>query len=153
MSIALFMGCNTSEKNEKSQKNSIKKYTYFRDLEGNSIDISDYDGKRVVLNFWATWCGPCKKEMPDLLAAQAILEKENYVFLLISDESTQMIRNFKEHSGYNFNFLKTSISMVDEGIYVLPTTFVFDDKGNLAERIIGAVAWNSAEMINKLKNI
>ena len=153
MSVIL-ASCNTSEKKKiEAESSDLLKLTYLQDLEGNNIDISEYKGKKVLVNFWATWCGPCKKEMPDLLEAQEVLKDENYVFLLVSDESVDKIIEFKNISGYGFNFLKSNKSFQNEGIYVLPTTFVYDVEGELAEKITGMVAWNSEEMINKLKSI
>lgn len=150
----ILASCNTSEKKKiEAESSDLLKLTYLQDLEGNNIDISEYKGKKVLVNFWATWCGPCKKEMPDLLEAQEVLKDENYVFLLVSDESVDKITEFKNISGYGFNFLKSNKSFQNEGIYVLPTTFVYDVEGELAEKITGMVAWNSEEMINKLKSI
>ena len=72
----------------------------YEDLEGNPIEISDYKGKRVLLNYWATWCRPCIEEMPDMEKAQTILEKDNYVFLFASDQSIDKINKFKEARGF-----------------------------------------------------
>lgn len=151
--LLLFISCNTSEKKQKESSSDIEKLTYLQDLEGNTIDISNYKGKKVLVNYWATWCGPCKKEMPDLLEAQEILEKENYVFLLVSDESLDKIVAFKNATGYNFNFLKSMKSMANQGIYALPTTFVYSEEGKLSDKITGMVLWSSDEMIEKLKSI
>ena len=54
----------------------------FKDLHGNPVVLSDFKGKRVLLNFWATWCRPCIEEMPSLLKAKEVLEKENYIFFI-----------------------------------------------------------------------
>lgn len=151
--VLLFIGCNTTEKKSKEPTTDLEKLTYFKDLEGNTIDISDYKGKKVLVNFWATWCGPCKKEMPDLLEAQEILKDENYVFLLVSDESVEKISAFKSASEYDFTFLKSTKSMANQGIYALPTTFVYSEDGKLSEKITGMVLWSSEEMLEKLKSI
>ena len=68
----------------------------YEDLSGNPIELADYKGKRVLVNYWATWCRPCIEEMPDLLKLQDMLTAENYVFLLASDESVKKIEKFKE---------------------------------------------------------
>ena len=122
-------------------------------LEGKSFDTTSLKGKKVLVNFWATWCAPCKNEMPDLLEVQKILTKENYVFLLISDESTAQILEFKRETKYDFTFLKSTKPTSSLGIYALPTTFIYNEKGEMVDKIIGAVEWNSEKMIHKLKNI
>lgn len=151
ISIIFLLGCKES-KNAKGSEglNSIE---YLVDLKGESFDVSSLKGKKVLINFWATWCAPCKKEMPDLLDAQEILSKENYVFLLVSDESEAQIIEFKKQSNYKFTFLRSSQSVSNIGIYALPTTFIYNEKGEKADEIIGAVKWNSEKMIDKLKNI
>ena len=101
MVLTGILGCNTKTKedsqkpvSEPAESKDIVAESLFQDLEGKAIDLSDYQGKRVVLNYWATWCVPCIKEMPSLGAAEKVLEKENYVFLLASDESVTKIQDF-----------------------------------------------------------
>jgi len=152
--FALFFGCKDSGKNNKIKKiETLENLSNVVDLSGEPVDMSIYKGKKVLVNFWATWCAPCKKEMPDLLKAQKILVKENYVFLLISDESQGRISEFKKKTGYDFTFLKSTKPINSLGIYALPTTFIYNEKGEKVDKIIGTVLWDSEKMIHKLKNI
>jgi thiol-disulfide isomerase/thioredoxin len=152
--FALFIGCKESGKSATQKKiETLSNISNIVDLNGEPIDMSMFVGKKVLVNFWATWCAPCKKEMPDLLEAQEILRKDNYVFLLISDESQAQILEFKEKTMYDFTFLRSTKPTNSLGIYALPTTFVYNEKGEKADKIIGAVHWNSEKMIHKLKNI
>ncbi len=152
--FALFFACKESTKSNNQKKiKTVEDISNLVDLNGESIDMSMYLGKKVLVNFWATWCAPCKKEMPDLLEAQQILTKYNYVFLLISDESKAQISEFKKRTNYDFTFLKSTKPTNSLGVYALPTTFVYNEKGEKLDEIIGAVQWNSEEMILKLKNI
>jgi peroxiredoxin len=125
----------------------------FEDLEGNAIELSDYYGKKVLLNYWATWCRPCIEEMPSLVEAQILLEKENYVFLIASDQSTEKITAFQAKKNFDLTFVKFNGSLASEQINALPATFIYNEKGEKVERIDGATEWNAPEMIQKLKNI
>jgi len=152
--FALFFACKESTKSNNQKKiKTVEDISNLVDLNGESIDMSMYLGKKVLVNFWATWCAPCKKEMPDLLEAQQILKKYNYAFLLISDESKAQISEFKKKTNYDFTFLKSTKPTNSLGVYALPTTFVYNEKGEKVDEIIGAVQWNSEKMILKLKNI
>ncbi len=124
----------------------------FEDLEGNPLTIADYKGKRVLLNYWATWCRPCIEEMPSMLRSQAILEKENYIFLLASDQSLETIKAFKEKRGFDFKFIKYTGSWAEQEINSLPTTFIYNEGGEKVEKIVGGVSWDAPEVIQKLKD-
>jgi len=123
------------------------------DLNGKEIKLSDYKGKKILVNYWATWCGPCKAEMPALLRAQTILKESNYIFLLPSDESMEKIIAFKDKTNYDFNFLKLKGSLSQLGIYALPTTYIYNEKGEKVKEIVGSVIWDSKEMIQTLKDL
>ena len=158
--LTVVLGCNTKTKEESKKAVSepadskdIAVESLFQDLDGKTIDLSDYKGKRIVLNYWATWCVPCIKEMPSLMAAEKLLEKENYVFLLASDESVSKIQDFISKKKFDLNFIKFNGSLAQQNIQALPTTFIYNTKGEKVEDILGAVEWDSAEMIEKLKNV
>ncbi len=158
--ITLFISCKQvtkqNENPETPTSTSIEApitTSLYEDLEGNPISLSDYKGKKILLNFWATWCKPCLAEMPSLLKSQSILEKENYVLLLVSDQSVKKINNFKEKNDYNFNYIRTTAALSQLNIYALPTTFIYNEKGEKVDEITGAVEWDSDPIITKLKSI
>jgi thiol-disulfide isomerase/thioredoxin len=147
------LGCNTGITDNKnvSDLESLQLKTSFVDLYENNLDLSVYKGKRIVINYWATWCGPCIKEMPSIKRAEEILEDYGYTFLLVSDETISEISKFKNDSNFDFNFLKSIESYETLGIYSIPTSYIFDENGKIIETIVGAIEWDSEEMINKLK--
>jgi thiol-disulfide isomerase/thioredoxin len=147
------LGCNTGITNNKnvSDLEYLQLKTSFVDLYENNLDLSVYKGKRIVINYWATWCGPCIKEMPSIKRAEEILEDYGYTFLLVSDETISEISNFINYSNFDFNFLKSIESYETLGIYSIPTSYIFDENGKIIETIVGAIEWDSEEMINKLK--
>tara|TARA_B100001059_G_C17800441_1_gene565831 strand:+ start:148 stop:675 length:528 start_codon:yes stop_codon:yes gene_type:complete len=151
--IVLFLRCNTGIPVSKnfSDLESIKFKSSFVDLNDKKVDLTDYKGKRIVINYWATWCGPCIKEMPSLKRAEKILEDYNYTFLLVSDETVSKISTFKNEKNFNFNFLKSVKPNETMGVYSLPTSYIFDQNGKKVETIIGTIAWDSEQIINKLK--
>ena len=149
----LFLGCNLSvSRNEKfSDIVSLQLKTSFVDLKNKKVDLTSYEGKKIVINHWATWCGPCIKEMPGIERAQKILKNYDYIFLLVSDEKVSKISEFKNDNKYEFNFLKSVRSNETLGIYSLPTSYIFDENGIKIETIVGTIIWDSETIINKLK--
>ncbi len=129
----------TSAKKGENIEKITEATSQFEDLEGNPIAIADYKGKRVLLNYWATWCRPCIEEMPSLLRSQAILEKENYIFLLASDQTLEVIKDFKEKRNFDFKYIKYNGSWAEEQINSLPTTYIYNEEGEKVEKIIGGV--------------
>ncbi len=136
-----------------SDLESIQLKTLFVDLNNNHVDLIQYRGKKIILNYWATWCGPCIKEMPGLKRAEELLEKHNYVLLLVSDETIHTISEFKINKNFDFNFLKSTKSIETLGIYSLPTSYIFDENGKKIETIVGTIVWDSEESIEKFKKI
>ena len=149
----LLLGCNPDIRNNKnvSDLESLQLKTSFVDLSENNLDLSVYKEGKIVINYWATWCRPCIKEMPSLKKAEEILEDYGYTFLLVSDETISKISKFKNERNFDFNFLKSIKSFETLGVYSMPTSYIFDENGKIIETIVGAIEWDSEEMINKLK--
>ena len=123
------------------------------DLDNNPIDLSKYGGKRIFLNFWATWCKPCIIEMPSIERAQQQLSEEDFVFLLASDETVGRINRFKATKDFDLEFVRVETPFPDLGILSLPTTLVIDENGKIALNQIGALEWDAPEVIEKLRSI
>ena len=153
MCYFLLLGCNLdNKKNENlSDLESLQFKTSFVDLYQKDIDLSVFKEGKIVVSYWATWCGPCIKEMPSIKRAEKILEDYGYTFLLVSDETITKISKFKNERNFDFNFLKSSKSFETLGVYSMPTSYIFDENGNIIETIVGAIEWDSEEMITKLK--
>jgi len=149
----LLLGCNLDNtKNENlSDLESLQLKTSFFDLNEKNLDLSVYREGKIVLSYWATWCAPCIKEMPGIKRAEEILEEYGYTFLLVSDETVSKISEFKNEWNFDFNFLKSSKSFETLGVYAMPISYIFDENGQIIETVVGAIEWDSEEMINKLK--
>ena len=78
--LSCLLGCNSVVKKPLSDLESIQIKTSFVDLNDNKVDLTAFKGKRIVVNYWATWCGPCLKEMPGLKRAEEVLKNHNYTF-------------------------------------------------------------------------
>jgi thiol-disulfide isomerase/thioredoxin len=142
-----------NERAKKSEATSTEITGLYIDLEGNKIEIDNYKGKRVLVNFWATWCTPCLKEMPSLVNAQEMLKDKNYVFLFPTTDNIEKVKEFQKNKNYPLQFLHYTSTLDKLEIFALPATFIYDTKGNLAKRIDGATEWDSDEIINLLKSI
>ncbi len=119
------------------------------DLEGAVHSLPDYQGKVVFLNFWATWCGPCKVEMPAMEALYQDFRDHGLEILAVSvdQQGAAVTRPFKEAMGLSFPILHDSDYRVGliYGARTLPMTYVIDRRGIIRQRVFGARDWNSPE--------
>ncbi len=115
-----------------------------KDLSGTRIDLSSYKDKIVFVNFWATWCKPCIQEMPTIVKAQEALKDENVVFLFPSNESVELIQEFKEKRSFNFDYLQVT-NLEALNIQALPTTMIFNTKGERVFSEAGFRDWSTQE--------
>ena len=117
-----------------------------KSLDGESYTLSDLRGKVVVVNFWATWCGPCRKEIPDLSRIYSAYKEQDVVILGISldDVSTDKVRKFAENYKITYPILHGTrselmrISRTYGGVTAIPTTFLIDREGYIQDMFLGA---------------
>ena len=124
----------------------------YQDLEGRGLEIESFAGKRVFVNYWATWCAPCIHEIPSLARAAAELEDENTLFLLASDESPEVIRQFVEERGFAGHFIKLNGYFGQYGIHAVPSSSLYDEQGRLLQSWAGAFEWDSPEMLAQIRD-
>ena len=122
------------------------------DLQGKGQRLSDYRGKVIFLNFWATWCKPCKEEMPSMQMLWDNLQKEDFVMLAISMDrvtTKKDIPPFVENMKLTFPILTDSWGQTDTRYKLMgvPETYIIDQDGVLREKIIGPRDWTRSESI------
>jgi peroxiredoxin len=119
------------------------------DLDGAVHSLPEYQGKVVFLNFWATWCGPCKVEMPAMEALYQAFRSQGLEILAVSvdQQGAAVTRPFKEAMGLSFPILHDSDYQVGltYGARTLPMTYLIDRQGVIRQRVFGARDWNSQE--------
>lgn len=113
-------------------------------LDGLPIYMNDFKGKTVFINFWATWCKPCIMEMPTIAQAKEQLNGKNVVFLFPSNESVDLITDFKEKRNFDFNYVQVQ-NMEALNIQALPTTMIFNTEGELVFSEMGFRDWSTLE--------
>jgi len=144
---------NCAKVQNKDKINTINTESLYVDLEGNAINLKELQGRRILLNFWATWCTPCLKEMPSMARAQEALENENYVFLFATTDNLETIHQFKKKTNYPFHFIQFKGTLDKLNIHALPATFIYNTKGKKVKRIDGATDWASEELLNQLRAV
>jgi thiol-disulfide isomerase/thioredoxin len=124
------------------------------DLAGNTVKLSSLKGKVVFLNFWATWCGPCRSEMPSMQRMYEKLKGEGLEILAVDlQEDKEQVQRFARELGLNFPILLDSEGVVGAkyNARAIPTTYLFDRKGFIFARAVGARQWDTPEMLATLR--
>ena len=124
------------------------------DGEGKVHRLSEYKGRVLIVNFWATWCPPCRAEMPSMQRAWETLQGEGVMMLAINvGEDEDTIFQFTANYPVEFPLLMDldSTTIEDWPVRGLPTTFVVDPEGRLVYRAIGGREWDEPELLAKVR--
>jgi thiol-disulfide isomerase/thioredoxin len=123
----------------------------FEDSRGRSLTLADFRGHPVLLNLWATWCGPCVEEMPSLDQLQADMKNQNLIVIALDqerDSGTAAAAYFRRHDIRNLTVFNDPSERTSSLLHVsgLPTSFLIDAKGMMRGFVVGSAAWASPEM-------
>lgn len=142
ISMFVFRGCPAAQ--GAAEETALKKAPDFslQDISGKTVRLSDYSGKVIILNFFATWCPPCREEIPDFIELVDTTDKGRFAIIGVSVEKLDedAMRKFAAAKKINYPVL------VDDGfvfkaygpISSIPTTFIINRNGNIVEKIIGS---------------
>ena len=123
------------------------------DVDGKTVRSTDFKGKVVILDFWATWCGPCREEIPKFIALQKQYEKQGLVVvgLSVDENGADAVKPFAQRLGINYPIVladqKTQAAF--GGIEAVPTTYIIDRNGRIAKEHVGFTDKNEFE--NEIK--
>ena len=120
-----------------------------KDLEGNKLSFTRFKGKVIFLNLWATWCGPCRAEMPTIQALYNDIGKDSIVFVMLSldkDSAKEKIVKYIKNSAYTFPVYQPSGYLTQQlGVPSIPTTFVVSKEGKIVAKEVGTTNFNTAK--------
>lgn len=144
-----------TEDGEKKVDDRIEAIDFkLEDLQGKEIKLSDFKGKKVFLNFWASWCGPCKAEMPHMQQLYEETKDKDIVILAVNvGEDKDKVKSFIEENKYAFPVVLDikQEAALQYGISAFPTSFFIDEEGYVYSGIRGAMSLDMMKEQLKLK--
>jgi len=116
-------------------------------IEGKQVSLSDYKGKSVFLNFWATWCTPCRSEMPSMEKLYQKFKDKDFIMLAVNlQEKSEQISKFMKDNKLTFPALIDKGEVGNKyGVSSIPTTLFIDKHGKMIGRAVGSRDWGSEE--------
>ncbi len=126
------------------------------DAYGKTHDLTDYKGRVVLVNFWATWCTPCIREMPSMQRLKNLLSQQPFAILAVNmGETEQEVVAFLEKWQLNLDVLmdKEGKTLEEWRVYVFPTTFVVGPDGKMHYGLRGVIEWDSSDTVEKIKEL
>ena len=127
------------------------------DTKGNRVSLSDLRGKVVLVNFWATWCPPCKEEMPSMEKLNQVMAGDDFVMLAINVEQNgrSVVPPFLKKNPHKFTVLYDDKTIVQKqyGVFKFPESFIVRKDGTIDQKVIGQIDWASPQTIAYFKSL
>lgn len=121
------------------------------DVNGKKVSLSQFRGKVVVLNFWATWCPPCRAEMPSMEKLNKAMQGKDFVMLAVNveEDGRDRVKDFLRQNPHSFTVLVNGaeVGQSKYGVFQFPETFIIRPDGVVAEKVIGMIDWNSQKVV------
>jgi thiol-disulfide isomerase/thioredoxin len=127
-----------------------------KDLQGKTHDLNDYKGQVVLVQFWATYCGPCREEMPSMNKMMTKMGDVPFKILAVDmGESKEEVTEFVDQVKPEFTILmdEEGKTIEDWKIFAAPSNFIIGPEGNVRYTLFGGVEWDSDEIIEKIKAV
>lgn len=156
ITFAAFEGCSKNSSGSESQNNNQQQKVSesnaagskapefsLPDVNGKPVKLSDYKGKVVIVDFWATWCPPCRKGIPDLISLQKEFGKDIVVIGISLDTDTKSdVAPFIKNMGINYPvaYGNLEVTQMYGNVEAIPTSFVIDKQGNIVDKHVGLVS-------------
>ena len=124
-----------------------------RNVAGETVSLDSLKGKKVFINLWATWCPPCRQEIPSIERLYSEVDKEKAVFIMLSlDESFEVAKRFAASKGLQLPIYYPAENLPDLfNVKGIPATFIFNEEGELVKQIEGMEDYYNREYIEMLK--
>lgn len=126
------------------------------DEQGRRLDLSSFEGRVVLVNFWATWCEPCEREMPAMERLYQALPREQFELVAIAiDDDEALVRKFQDQYKLSFPILLDQ----DQSIYRayqtmgVPESLLIDRDGQIVERYVGPREWDAPEYVDRIREL
>ncbi len=127
------------------------------DLSGNLVRLSDFRGRVVLLNFWATWCGPCKREIPSLERLYQTMKDKGFEIVAVNAEKTpgSRVASFAQQYRMSFPILLNPKRDVGSKYWIraIPTSFLLDKNGVIRWKIVGGREWTDSYVVSRIEQL
>ena len=128
-----------------------------KNLSGQTVSLSDYRGKYVFLNFWATWCFPCREEMPSMDSLYKKFRSNRFEMLAVAldRQGERMVKPFVKNFGFSFPILLDAENQTTEifGVVSIPATFILNPEGEIVEAVHGSRDWSKEEVFKFFEDL
>lgn len=125
-----------------------------KDVDDKPVDLAQYKGRVVLINFWATWCPPCRKEFPSLGRVRKLFKPDEFEVLAVNvGEDPDSVFSFTGITDFPVMFDRDSKAMATWAVRGLPTTFLVDRQGRLAYRATGGREFDDADIVTTIKQL
>ena len=147
----------TQKLKESPQEGFLAPHFSLQDLGGTQISLSDFRGKVVLLNFWATWCAPCRMEIPSLDRLYQLRKDREFEILAVSVDRTSLSKVASFVANYQMSFPVLADQRGEVGqryrTRAIPTSFLLDKKGVIRWKVPGARNWDDAYVLSKIDQL